>query len=824
MSPLRADELVRIMAANTSSGNGQSYDPGHGNRIFLGLDPDIALVQEMNVTLNGSKNSAATYRQWVNENFGSSFFYHVETGKSIPNGIVSKYPFLATGVWEDTQMPDREFVWARIDLPGDMNLLAISVHLSSGGGSSVRNTQAGNLRTLIQNNKLASDHVVIGGDFNTDTRSEGCLSTLSSVVVTASPWPVDQNGVGGTNASRAKPYDWVAPGSSLAALSTPLTIGSNTFTNGLVFDSTEYTPLSAVAPVQSGDSAATGMQHMAVMRAFLIPTNDPPVITQGTSVAVTLSANNSPTAFSRSLSATDPEGNPLTWSIQTQAGHGTAGVVAPASGGSVNLSYQPVANYTGSDSFVVRVSDGQGGTDSITVNLTVQSPPPPVISGGGTISFTRYEDDPPLGYVVSANAATADPLQWSLPSSPSHGDVILTPFTSGQGVSVSYTPDPGYLGTDSFTFRATDVFGGTASKVVNISIIERPNNVPVITEGGSVAVALSKNNTPTAFSCGLAATDADSDSLTWTISTPAAHGSAGIGTPATGGSVELLYQPATGYVGSDAFSVQVSDGRGGTDTIVVNLTIEEPPNTAPVIAGAEQRGLSISQNGYPAAFQLTLDAEDTDLDPLLWSISSAAGHGTAGVEATGGHAAISYQPVNGFTGTDSFTVQVSDGRGGTDTVTVQVTVEAAAALDAWTFAAFQPLDPESEATVWGEGADPDEDGYTNLEEFAHGLDPKVVDAAPNLLSVAIGGAGEDRHVVLSFKMRMDGEVPALDYAVRVAGDPGSDWGALLEGDFVLLEDVEVGNGFVVRSVRVEMVSEEEGRRFYQVRFERLVGE
>lgn len=47
-----ADEVIRIMAANTTSGNGQDYDLGHGNRIFQGLDPDIALVQELNYLNN----------------------------------------------------------------------------------------------------------------------------------------------------------------------------------------------------------------------------------------------------------------------------------------------------------------------------------------------------------------------------------------------------------------------------------------------------------------------------------------------------------------------------------------------------------------------------------------------------------------------------------------------------------------------------------------------------------------------------------------------------------------------------------------------------
>ena len=596
-----ADQVIRVMAANTSSGNNQSYDPGHGNRIFQGLDPDIALVQEMNVTLNGSKNSPATYQSWVNTNFGAGFHYHVETGKSIPNGIVSRYPFINTGVWEDTQMPDREFVWARIDLPGDMNLLAISVHLSSGGGSSVRNTQAGNLRSLIQANKLATDHVVIGGDFNTDNRTESCLSTLSSVVVTGSPWPVDQDGTGGTNASRAKPYDWVAPGSSLAALSTPLVIGSNTFANGLVFDSREYTPLSAVSPVQSGDSGATGMQHMAVMRAFLIPTNEAPVIAQGSAVPVTLSKNNSPVAFSRSLNATDVDGDSLTWSILTPASHGTAGIVAPASGGTVSLSYSPAANYTGSDSFVVRVSDGQGGTDAITVNLTIQEP---------------------------------------------------------------------------------------------------PNTLPVISGMDPVNVTVSENNHPTAFALALLASDADSDPLSWSISSPAAHGSAAVVAPATGGSVAISYQPVTGYTGGDSFVVRVADGRGGSDFVTVNLT-----------------------------------------------------------------------------------------------------VEAASAYDRWTYDSFPALVSGSEASVWGDGADPDGDGYTNLEEFAHGLNPNAEDFAPNLLSCSRGAAGND--ILLSYMLRMDGEAPALDYTVQGAEDLAGTWAALPPESYHVLGEDELGGGFRKRSIRLD---------------------
>lgn len=369
--PGHADEVIRIMAANTTSGNIQSYDPGEGNRIFQGLDPDIALVQELNVGTGAAKNTAATYRSWVTANFGSSFDYRVEATLSngdIPNGIVSRYPIIASGEWDDTTMINRDYVWAKIDIPGDKHLWAVSVHFSSGGGSSQRNAEATEIRNCIYANVPAADYLVFGGDLNTDNRGEACVGTLSAVVVTAGPYPVDQTNDPDTNSSRGKPYDWVIPDADLDARKTTLILGSNSFPDGLVFDSRVFSPLAAVAPVQFSDSAAVNMHHMAVMRAFLIPTNELPVIVQGNSISSSISQNNYPITFSASLTATDVDGDPLAWTIATAAAHGSASV--GTSGNSVTVGYTPNKDYLGSDSFAVQVSDGQGGTDTITVNVT----------------------------------------------------------------------------------------------------------------------------------------------------------------------------------------------------------------------------------------------------------------------------------------------------------------------------------------------------------------------------------------------------------------------------------------------------------------------
>jgi hypothetical protein len=181
---------------------------------------------------------------------------------------------------------------------------------------------------------------------------------------------------------------------------------------------------------------------------------------------------------------------------------------------------------------------------------------------------------------------------------------------------------------------------------------------------------------------------------------------------------------------------------------------------------------------------------------------------------TGNGAAISYHPESGYAGADSFIVEVTDGRGGSDSVTVNLTVEAAPAYDRWTYDSFGPLDPGTEAGVWGDGADPDGDGYTNLEEFAHGLAPHVADFAPNLLSCS-RRQGEDG-IMLSYTLRMDGLVPALDYTVQVAADLDGTWETLSPEAYQILGEENLGGGFKERSIRF---TEEAGAT---VRFFRLV--
>ncbi len=114
------------------------------------------------------------------------------------------------------------------------------------------------------------------------------------------------------------------------------------------------------------------------------------------------------------------------------------------------------------------------------------------------------------------------------------------------------------------------------SVVVNFT--SNPNALPEFSETGPVEVNMNVNGNPVLFSLTLHASDADAETLTWSVSTPALHGTASAS--GTGTSKSIGYVPATDYAGTDSFTVKVTDTSGGSATIRVLVTIE-PDNYAP---------------------------------------------------------------------------------------------------------------------------------------------------------------------------------------------------------------------------------------------------
>lgn len=262
--------VLRAIAANLTSGNGQSWDLGHGQRILQALQGDVVLLQEFKF----GNNTPAAFNDFIRQTFdagtGPQFSWvRGPAGQNIPNGIASRWPILEGGDWVDPQVVDRGFTWARIDLPGPRDLWAISVHLHTQSASS-RATEGRAIVTQMQAKIPAKDLILIGGDFNVDSTGENVFTVLSSRFSTGGLVPIDQDGAPGTNRNRDKPYDQVLASPCLRRHQVPAVVGGSTFDAGLVFDTRVFAPIASVPPAQTGDSAAASMQHMAVVKDYVI--------------------------------------------------------------------------------------------------------------------------------------------------------------------------------------------------------------------------------------------------------------------------------------------------------------------------------------------------------------------------------------------------------------------------------------------------------------------------------------------------------------------------------------------------------------------------
>lgn len=354
---------VRVMAANLN-GDTQSYQP-FALRILQGLKPDVVCIQEFNY----SNNAASDFRYFLDTTFGTNFVYYREpftASGSIPNGIISRWPILAAGSWADAQQsqPNRGFAWAQIQLPGTNALYVVSVHLLT-TSATARSAEATALQGLIQSNFPTNAWVVLAGDFNTGSRTESTTMTTCDSYLSDFPIPVDNNGNSFTSENRNYPHDYVLPSFALTNFETTTVLPSHSFPSGLVFDSTVYTPLSDVAPVQFADS--TNAQHMAVMKDFAIPvgpnsvTNAPVIATppQGQSVA---------TGNSVSFSVVAAGASPLNYQWLF---NGTN-----ISGATNNLFSLASAQLTNAGNYSVTITNIAGSVTSAVAILNVSNAPP----------------------------------------------------------------------------------------------------------------------------------------------------------------------------------------------------------------------------------------------------------------------------------------------------------------------------------------------------------------------------------------------------------------------------------------------------------------
>lgn len=335
---------------------------------------------------------------------------------------------------------------------------------------------------------------------------------------------------------------------------------------------------------------------------------------------------------------TDPDGDALTIVGVTNAAGGTV-TVNPDS----TVTYAPRDDFAGRDVFTYTIQDALGNRSTATVQVEVTNTAPDAIDDATSVAGATPAV---LALTLNDTDANGDALsvRSADPVSAQGGTVTVT------GGVATYTPAPGFRGTDTFSYVLEDVRGGSDTATVTVTVT---NNAPVATDdtlattsGVAAPVAVRGNDT-----------DLDGDTLTVALLAGPAHGTLLLNPDGTG-----TYTPVAGYSGPDSFTYRVSDGFGGTDDATAAISV----NGYPVAVDDTQS----TPSGTPVSVAVLTNDTDPENDTLSVTGTSVPTHGSAALQVDG---TVTYTPTAGWAGADTFTYTISDGRGLQDTATVTVT-------------------------------------------------------------------------------------------------------------------------------------------------------
>ena len=424
------------------------------------------------------------------------------------------------------------------------------------------------------------------------------------------------------------------------------------------------TPSDGVAEVQGGSILYTPATDFTGVDEFSYTITDPSGDSDTASVTVTVSnVNAAPTASGDTAATientpvlidvtdndTDPDGDSLIVAVTSAPSNGEATVQGGA------ILYTPTSGFSGIDEFVYSVTDPSGAEDSATVTVSVSNANADPVAADDEAT-TEIDDPLSIGVLLNDSDQDGDDLSLAIVSQPENGTAAL----SSQGTRIVYSPDTGFVGVDSFVYEITDGNGGSANATVTVTVINS-NSPPVALDDVAQATQGQQIN----FNILANDSDPDGDALTVTIVDPPENGIA-IVLPEN----IISYTADADFDGADSIVYQVDDGNGATDTATVDITVAalEPVNSAPVAAS----DTSVTDQDVPVDIPVLANDSDPDGDSINVAAVSAPGNGDALLNAD---ESISYTPVAGFSGIDTFEYTITDNEGGTATATVEVTVQ-----------------------------------------------------------------------------------------------------------------------------------------------------
>jgi large repetitive protein len=379
----------------------------------------------------------------------------------------------------------------------------------------------------------------------------------------------------------------------------------------------------------------------------------------------------------------EPSLGSLEFDVGDPPAHGEIDGLKPNGLGGASFGYTPAPGFAGEDSFSLAAHVGEDEA-SVRVEVSVRAAADDAPICSAQLVAASNGD----GYLVDSGAPVTgtidcfddegDALTFSAEAPPAHGELGEIHSEGDAGASFTYTPSPGYAGSDQFALVANDGTQDSEPVVVDVTVAAATDDPPscaatlATTSDASANFEIEQGET---VHGALTCVDEEPDALDFDLAAPPAHGALAP-LSADGGGVDIAYTPSPGYLGFDSFRVDVSDGFNPAVPVTVRIRVvaphDDPPTCtaqllAPVVDGAFRIDQGETVDGE-------LRCEDDEGAPLDYGVSAAPQHGALTQIADDGH--FSYTAPASYLGPEKIALVASDGSQDSQPAVLEIAVAA----------------------------------------------------------------------------------------------------------------------------------------------------
>lgn len=356
----------------------------------------------------------------------------------------------------------------------------------------------------------------------------------------------------------------------------------------------------------------------------------------------------------------DAENDKLTYMIVSNPVHGTVDIKTAGINGF--FAYTPGAGWSGSDSFTFKANDGTSDSNIAKIQINVRS-----INHAPTAVNDSYTTDEDVALnVSSANGVLANDTDPDAKDTHTAfwvaGPLHAVQFVLNSDGSFSYTPDPNWNGTDTFTYRVRDAKSMSTNEGTVTITVSPVNDAP---QAFNDTYLTTKNSTLDVSGAeGVLSNDVDIESNPITAVPKKEATSQGFIDLKSDGS--FTYIPNSDWTGEDSFTYYAQDATLLSQPATVKITTSWS-NSKPVAA---DMNVIVNED---TSLSGTLQASDPDQgDQLQFAMITGPSNGHLFLDATG---SFTYIPDFNYSGPDSFTFNAKDSFQATSkAATVSITV------------------------------------------------------------------------------------------------------------------------------------------------------